>query len=260
MKTKKILALLLSFAFILSFATQLVCAEDLTSEQQDVPGYTEEIPPENESIDGGKSSYGDDGETDVGIYDNYDFSLMSLLPLEYHSEYVTIDRTKSMPIELVDKPDNSIYVYEALKDALVKSGLMTEDEEKPQDSILLSTDDDHYSLVEWNDIIPNASSGYLYFIIGDGDQLNPENIKFRINVYITKYISKNVTIDRTESFPEELVDEPIGTVFISELINDALLENGLITAENLKYNGTIKQRISSNMTPILALINTHGMK
>ncbi len=253
MKTKKILAVLLSFALILSFATQLVCAEDLMSEQQDVPGYTEEISPEGEgtvSIEN-ESLNGIESGISTEIDDDFSPALMSLLPLEYHSEYITIDRTKSMPIELVDKPDDSIYVYEALKDALVKNGLMTENEEEPQDSILLSTDDDHYSLVGWNDIIPNASSKYLYFIIGDGDQLNPENIKFMINVYITKYISKNVTIDRTESFPEELVDEPAGTVYISELINDVLLENGLITAENLKYNGTIKQRISSKYDPNL---------
>ncbi len=225
MKTRKILAVILSVAMLLSLLTQAVWADNEQSEPQETQGFSDPLQGDSE------------GNPNSGI------SPMSLLPLEYYYENVTIDRTEKMPYELTSEPIGTVYVYEVLKDALVKHGLMAAEDEKYNGSIVyaMNYNQSDYTPVEWNGTICLGEySSDVYFILGDGDQLNPDNIKIKVYVSLKQYINKSVTIDRTESFPEELIDQPEGTVYISELINDALLEKGLITEENPKYNGTIK--------------------
>lgn len=225
MKTRKILAVILSVAMLLSLLTQAVWADNEQSEPQETQGFSDPLQGDSE------------GNPNSGI------SPMSLLPLEYYYENVTIDRTEKMPYELVSQPEGTVYVYEVLKDALIKHGLMTEEDEKYSGTIVYSLGDElDYAPIEWDGMICFGTSYYrsVYFILGDGDQLNPKNIKICAYVNLIQYIEDEVTIDRTENFPEELIDQPEGTVYISELLNNVLLEKGLITEENPKYNGTIK--------------------
>lgn len=229
MKTRKIAAVLLSVAMLLSLLTQAVWATEAEPQMQtqEPQGASEPLQSVSE------------GNPDSGI------SPMSLLPLEYYSENVTIDRTEKMPYELASQPEGTVYVYEVLKDILVKNGLMAEEDEKYNGTIVYSLyDQADYAPIEWDGTISlgEYSYGNVYFIVGDGDQLNPGNTKIGVYVTVNQYITNHVIIDRTVDFPEELVDQPEGTVFISELLNGALLENGLITEENPKYSGKIRMR------------------
>ena len=225
MKTKKILAIILTVAMVLSLLTQSVWAEELSTEPEQAPAAETTF------------DWTGTGAGDAGI------APMSLLPLEYYDGSVTVDRTEKYPYELADKASGSVYVYEVLKDFLVEKGIMAAEDTEYKGTIVYSTNDNDYVSVGWNDLINEteySSGNSYYFILGDGDQLNPKNIKIHLWVYVTSYISAGVTIDRTENIPEEVINEPAGTVLISELIDDVLLEKGLITAESPKYNGTIK--------------------
>lgn len=230
MKTKKILAVFLSIALLFSLLAQSAWADAWQSgplEAQD----------NSESLQEGLQEDPIDGA-----------SPLSLLPLEYYYENVTIDRTEKLPYELATQPADTVYVYEVLKDALIKHGLMTEEEEKYSGTIVYTMDynESNYTPIGWDDTF-SLGSDYgrtVHFIVGDGDQFNPDNIKFNIYVTLNLYIEKEVIIDRTESFPAELIDQPEGTVYIGELLNDVLLELGYITEENQKFNGTIKTEVT----------------
>lgn len=114
----------------------------------------------------------------------------SLLPLEERSGYVTINRIDYTTEELIAQPENSIYVYEALKDVLRNYGELSDADEQYDGVIMWSFDNNNYVQAAWDDIITlRSSSDNLWFILNNGDQLNPDGIKYIVGVKVNDFKS-----------------------------------------------------------------------
>lgn len=271
MKTRKILAVILSVAMLLSLLTQAVWADENQSSPETVEeDLTENVSPElsentqQTEYDGSEENLNADNYNEVQSesapeqitdYAEDVPTPMSLLPLPTYNANVTLNRFDNPPPEEVAAQINAtgerfmFAVYEVLRDVLVENGVMSEEDSSYQGDILYSCDGENsYSKVEWDEIVTSnfnneayTGRGYIYFILGSNDQLDPNNIKVRVYLTIVAVeIADAVFIDRTVYYPEELKDMPDRTAYVGEVVNGFLKEKGLITDENPVYSGTIK--------------------
>lgn len=183
-KARKIAAFLIAAAMSLCVLPSSAIAEEAGS------GTVTEISDgTNDGTGDGTSEVGD-GESEEGSED-YGIAPMSLLPIkEVIDKEVTIDRIKS---GIDGYSEYAYYVKEALGQILFEDEIIT-DLDSCNKVIMYSDfeDSDKYRKVEWDDIIEpstvylsgNTYSTYANFIVGDGDQLSIDNIKYR-NVHIT---------------------------------------------------------------------------
>lgn len=208
MNPKKLLAMLLALLIAFSALPTAVWAADVEAEPQAVSkeecwedtsddtlqdvseddftdasdGIIEDVP--QEALD--DSAIISDAEASQGG----GISIMSLLPLQERIGYVTINRIDYITEELVGKPQNSLYVYEALGSILTQYGVLNSADEHYDGVIMWSYNNDNYEQVAWNDIITlSSSSDSIWFILDDGDQLNPENVRYNITITINGFES-----------------------------------------------------------------------
>ena len=240
-KTKRIAALLTAAVMSLCVLPQSALAEEpvttttsseLHDETDTVDGDTvsddgsDDLGDETDGLDGEPSITGDGmgdpaeseeqsepPQSEVQIDDMEDenggISLMSLLPIDYKYESVTINRSISIPEEFENK--YSYYVKEVLGDILVKYGQIS-DKNSCDKVIMYSTGGENYTRVEWNDVI-TPSSVYsdqettAYFIVGDGDQLSLNNTRYTVNItysFLDKEFADALEFKVYDEKPEEI--------------------------------------------------------
>ncbi len=147
--------------------------------------------PANNETEGEPANNGTEGEPEEENNDDPDngISLMSLLPLpEHNNETAIINRTEGVPSGFEKYSDYAYYVKEVLGDILLKYGEIT-DTENCSKTIFYSENNRDYKKVEWNDVIvPDNVSSYnsykstAYFIVGNGDQLDINNTRYKIEI------------------------------------------------------------------------------
>ncbi len=230
MKTRKILAVLLSIAMLFSLMTQAVWAEDEQSvagdclEESSEADELPELPDMNLSAendtgsDTGDFDAQNDGLVEDGAEeeaaepensadlqpeiipgtvpgdDGGEISPMSLLPLRTVNAAVTLDRISNCPPELESVSPYAFYVREVLTEAIMKTGGFMPIDNGSGEVIMYASEEDNYVQVGMDDIVEpseryissnydtNNRCAYVSFIVGDGNQLNPNNIRYEITI------------------------------------------------------------------------------
>ena len=171
------------------------------------------------------------------VYDDGGISVMSLLPLESYDEYVTIDRTLSMPYALVGEPRYTVYVRELLNDALQKYGIT---EAPAYVAYSTSSSFSSYRRIGWNDTITfGSSSSDLYFITGD-DQFDPNNKRITVHATINDYYSDEYRLDLTVNTPENFTPGVYPALTYGDILTPTLVKYGIIP-EGGVYTGKVQR-------------------
>lgn len=118
------------------------------------------------------------------IAEDYDIAPMSLLPLDYYRGNVTIDRREEIPPEFMDGSPFAFYTYEALSEILYQNGFITAPDAEYSGKIFYALEENgSFKEVGWSEAITvRYNYDYVYFLLSDGDQLNPDNVRIRMYV------------------------------------------------------------------------------